>query len=302
MATLKQIHDFLLLAEELHFARAAEKLGISQAALSLEVRKLERSLGAQLFDRSDRWKIRLTEAGHAYFNRIGPLPELMKSAREAARRASRGEEGKLSVILSNAVYDAFDVGALFRRMFQRYPGVKLKIQDRLSSPQAAEMVRSGECDVGIFAYIHHASTLDGLRYIRIMESDIALALPARHPLAGKADLGFDDLRHCGFIFPAREEMPVLRRLFEEYFMAHCHTLPVIEHEAVGFRAIRQLVAAGLGVALVPGDRPDRNIVFRELPDGLRRSIVAAWDGGNHSPALRNFLSLIPTCEPAAVGA
>ena len=55
MATLKQIHDFLLLAEELHFARAAEKLGISQAALSLEVRKLEHSLGAQLFDRSDRW-------------------------------------------------------------------------------------------------------------------------------------------------------------------------------------------------------------------------------------------------------
>ena len=61
MATFKQIRNFLTLAQELHFARAAETLGISQAALSAEIRKLEQDVGCQLFDRSDRWQIRLTD-------------------------------------------------------------------------------------------------------------------------------------------------------------------------------------------------------------------------------------------------
>ena len=296
MVTLKQILDFLVLAEELHFARAAERLGISQAALSLEIRKLENSLGCSLFDRSDRWKIRLTEAGAAYRHRVRGVPGIVDGAAEAAKRAARGETGQLSIIVASTVYETYNMVGLIQRMCRKYPGVKLKIQDRISSPQAAEVVRSGECDVGIFALIHQSSTAEGLRYIPIARSDMELAFPVRHPLARKPDLRIEDLRHCSFIFPPREEAPILRRLFEEYFMARCHALPEIEHEAAGFSAIRQLAAAGLGVALVHRGAPDENLVYRPLPDGMKRSIVAAWDENNHSPALHNFLRLLEPVE------
>ena len=113
MATIKQIRNFLVLAQELHFARAAETLGISQAALSAEIRKLEHDVGCQLFDRSDRWQIRLTDAGAAYLQHISPLPELLDNAREAARRAVRGETGELSIVVANTVYDSLDVGRFF---------------------------------------------------------------------------------------------------------------------------------------------------------------------------------------------
>ena len=291
MATIKQIRDFLVLSEELHFARSAERLGISQAALSLEIQKLEESVGCTLFDRSDRWRIRLTEAGAAYRDRVRVIPDVMETAQEAARRASRGESGRLSIIVANTVYESVDIGAMLQRMAKCYPDVKIKIMDRLSSPQAADILRSGECDVGICALIHNTSPLDGLRYFSIADADMVLAFPANHPLARKPDLRIEDLRHCGFIFPPREEAPVLRQLFEEYFLLRCHSLPVIEHEAVGFSAIRQLVTAGLGIGLIPSGRPDRNIVFRELNDRIKRSVVVAWDPDNRSATLCNFLRL-----------
>ncbi|MBQ9804557.1 MAG: LysR family transcriptional regulator [Lentisphaeria bacterium] len=293
MATFKQIRNFLTLAQELHFARAAETLGISQAALSAEIRKLEQDVGCQLFDRSDRWQIRLTDAGSAYLQHISPLPELLDNAREAAKRAVRGETGELSIVVANTVYDSLDVGRLFRRMHDKYPQVKLKIQDRLSSPQSAELVRTGEFDAGLLAYFHQSSSVDGLRYKKIMDTKIAFAFPASHPLARKKHLRPEELCKCSFVMPPRAEAPLLRSNFDEFFISKCHTAPQISHEAVGLHAIRQLVRAGLGVSLIPVDNREKNIVFRSEPvSGLQRSIIIAWDGNNHSSALHNFISLV----------
>jgi len=293
MATIKQIRNFLVLAEELHFARAAETLEISQAALSAEIRKLEQDVGCQLFDRSDRWQIRLTDAGTAYLQHISPLPELLDNAREAARRAVRGETGELSIVVANTVYDSLDAGRIFRRMHEKYPQVKLKIQDRLSSPQTADLVRCGKFDAGLLAYFHQSSSVDGLRYRKIVDTRIAFAFPASHPLATKKHLKIEDLCNCSFIMPPREEAPLLRKSFDDFFMGKCHMIPQIAHEAVGLHAIRQLVRAGLGVSLIPVDNREKRIVFRpELVSGLQRSIIIAWDGNDHSNALRNFISLV----------
>jgi DNA-binding transcriptional LysR family regulator len=294
MITIKQIHNFLVLAEELHFARAAEKLMISQAALSMEIKKLESSLGCKLLDRSDRWQIRLTDAGTAYFQQIRLLPQIMDKALDAARRAERGESGKLSVVVANVVYDSFDVGALFQKMFQKYPQVKLQIQDRLASPQVAELVRSGQCDAGLMAVIHGTDMTSGLRQIKIMDSRICFALPPAHPLAHKADLKLEDLRECNFIFPPKAEAPLMRQNFENFFLRELKTTPVIAHEAVGLRAIKQLVRAGLGVAMIPYDPTEKEVVFRHIRHNMTRSISAVWDESNHSAALRNFLALIPS--------
>lgn len=295
MPTIRQIRNFLLLSSELHFARAAEKLAISQAALSSEIRKLENEIGCQLFDRSDRWQIRLTEAGQAYLQQVSALPDLLANAQESARRAARGETGTLSIAVANAVYDSLDVGAVFQNMLRKYPEVKLKILDYRSSPQVADAIRSGSCDAGLLAYIHGSTSIDGLRSVRVMDSEVAFAFPENHPLAHKPDLTVEELKNCNFIFPPADEAPLLRKHFEEFFLSHCHTLPHIVHEAVGLRAIRQLVRAGLGVALIPYDQSERKIIFRrDVAHGMRRSIIVAWENGNHSVTLHNFTATV--CE------
>lgn len=293
MITLKQITNFLALAAELHFARAAEKLGISQAALSMDIRKLEKSLNAQLFDRSDRWQIHLTEAGNTYYQHVKNIPEQLGNARQSVQRAARGESGSISIVVANAVYDSLDVGAIFKKMFTRYPGVKMKINDRQSSPQVAELVRSGQCDAGLMAHIHGLSSLAGLRKIRIMDSGMYFAFPLNHPLARKKNLSLEDLCNASFISSPRDEAPLMRRFFEEFFLSRGLRVPEVAYEVAGLRAIRQLVAAGLGVALIPFDNKEKKIVFRKVPGNLNRSIIVVWDENNHSPALHNFLSLIP---------
>ena len=107
MATFRQIEIFLQLAETLHFNRAAAELGITQAALSKEIGKLEKELNCQLFDRTDKWNIVLTAAGVIFREKISPLPGTLAEAAEFARRAGRGNSGRLSVAVANLVTTMF---------------------------------------------------------------------------------------------------------------------------------------------------------------------------------------------------
>jgi DNA-binding transcriptional LysR family regulator len=103
MATIRQIEIFLQLAENLHFGRTAEKLGITQAALSKEIRNLEQSLNCRLLDRSDKWNIQLSAAGRAYFSKVKNLPQQLDLAQKSAMRASRGETGTLAIAVTSMV-------------------------------------------------------------------------------------------------------------------------------------------------------------------------------------------------------
>ena len=89
MITFNQLKNFLSLAEILHFARAAEKLGITQAALSRDIKKLETELSSALFDRSDKWNIKLTAFGKVYYEHLKVLPEMLEKTSIPERRRNR---------------------------------------------------------------------------------------------------------------------------------------------------------------------------------------------------------------------
>lgn len=296
MITIKQIRNFTALAEELHFARAAQKLGISQAALSNEIKKLENSLGCQLFDRSDRWMIKLTDAGMIYLRQIKSIPDTMDEAGQMARKASRGETGTLSIGVAGLIYDFVNIGQLCKNMLQKYPEVKLRIYDTLVSPAAASLVHSGKCDISFFASSNISPHLQNLKCRKITDIQLAFAIPASNPLAKKADLKIQDFKHSHFILPPPEEAPRLRAHFQNFFLQHCQSSPLIVHEAAGANGSLQLVAAGLGIALTPSP-PVRenlkNVVLRHLPLGIERFTVAAWDESNTSQVLRNFIAMLP---------
>ena len=297
MVTIKQIKNFTTLAEELHFARAAHKLGISQAALSNEIKKLETSIGCQLIDRSDRWMIKLTEAGLIYLRQIKDIPDAMNEAGQMARKAARGETGTLSIGVAGLIYDFVDLGQLCKKMLQQYPDVKLRIYDTLVSPAAAALVRSGKCDISFFAISNISNTLEDLNFKKIVDIPLAFAIPASNPLARKKDLCIRDLKYSHFILPPAEEAPRLRGHFESFFLQHCQSTPLIVHEAAGSNGSLQLVSAGLGIALIPNP-PNKtilpNVVVRHIPLDIDRYTIAAWDENNTSKVLRNFIALLPS--------
>lgn len=299
MATFRQIEIFLLLADELHFGRAAERMQITQAALSKDINALEKSVGCQLFDRSDKWNIRLTNAGIAYREQIKNLPELLKNARESALRAERGKTGQLTIAVANVVYSYLPLGDLFRTMHEKYPAVKLHIRDCQGSPMVIEQLRSCKADVGFFAVNDTDLPLAGISKQNLLELPIHLAIPAGHYLARKKNLQIADLETCNFILPPRQLAPWLRKYFDDFYMANFHKNPQVEIEALGLHATRQLVTAGLGIAVV--SKPavqdgNDNIVYRPAPLDTKRVIIAGWEENNPSRILKNLLKLIPSIK------
>ncbi len=295
MATIRQIEIFLHLAQVLHFNRAAEDLNISQAALSKEIGKLETSLGCQLFDRSDRWAIRLSNAGIAYQAAVAELPEMLTSAQQMALRAARGETGEISVAIANLMYDYLELDDVLRAMHEKYPEVKIIIRDCQASPLVYEQVKNGQADIGFMAINSNGNYAEELRKIKLMELPMNLGFPQDHPMAHRKDLQISDLANCNFILPPMKQAPWLRKNFEEIFFKHCGKMPLVEQEALGIRATRQLVAAGLGIGVMvqpPGNHPRDNVIYRSLLPGFKRIIVAAWSDNNQSQTLKNFASLI----------
>ena len=293
MTTVKQLRHFLVLAEELHFAKAALQLGITQSTLSNEIKKMEAALGFNLFDRSDKWDITLTAPGKNYLQHVKDIPGMLDFAKQNALEIARGESGILSVAVSSFAYDIYNIGELCRQMRQSYPKVKLKIYDIQRSPQVAAKIHHGQADVGIFMTGNANRQSDGLKYKKLATLQMMLAIPAKHPLANKQQITIEDLKNTPFILPPREEVPVIRSFMDEYFMKHCQTLPNVSLEIIEFAGMKQLISSGHGVGLLPQKlNIPPEIILKEPPFAIPRMLIAACDENNTSPVVKNFMSLI----------
>lgn len=295
MVTLTQIRNFLVLAEELHFAKAAERLGISQSALSGEIRKLEESLQCMLLDRSDRWDIRLTASGNIYYRKLKSLPSLLEEACMDARKAARGESGILSVAVNQTLYNHINMSQIFRKMFDRYPDVRLKILD-CTSDVASQALLNGSCDVAFLSKsMLREDVIVHLQFEEMFRAPLSLVIPRTHPLASKKKLSVGDFRECSFIMPPVAEALQLREKLEQFFLEHGKFRPHVAQEARGLLATQHLVAAGLGIGILPESMqnvfPDY-IVYRKPPFTMERTVVAAWNTDNASPVLKNFLQIL----------
>ena len=295
MVTLNQLKNFLYLAETLHFARAAQKLGITQAALSRDIKKLETEISCQLFDRSDKWNIVLTASGTVYYERLKDFPGMLENARMEACKAASGETGTLRIMVHPSIYNQVDMSLVFQRMLTKWPDVKLKINDAVSD-LAAEALNKGECDVAFYSTTYFPKS-NNPHFItkEMFTTPFVLALPVNHRLAGKEKISVTDLSNCRFIMPPVEDAPEFRRHLEGMFIKEGRFTPIVAQEARGPMATLNLVAASLGVGILPATFrnvfPDR-IVLRELPFKAERTVVAAWLDNNPAPALQNFLSIL----------
>lgn len=287
---LRHLAYFVAVAEERNFTRAAERLNIAQPPLSQQIQRLEREVGGLLFHRTSR-RVELTSTGEILLDHARNVLAAADRGLESARRAARGEQGEVTVGFSGtATYDLMPFVA--RAYMNRMPNVTLHLRGELLSQQQALGINAQDLDVGIV----RAPTPTPELEMRILRTDPLMAvLPESHPLAGHRTLPLAALAPDRFIShpatpPSNMYLLVLSACEQAGFV------PTIRHEVGETASLVSLVAAGLGVAVVPASVRHLRIpgaVYRPL-DGcdVTADLSIMWREAERSAVVLTCVRLI----------
>ena len=261
MIDLRQLRQFIAVAEELHFHRAAERLNMSQPPLTATVRRLEQEIGAELLERGNR-VIRLTPAGKALLAHARLTVEQADLAVAAARDAAAGRVGTLRLTyVGSAMYGRL---AKTVRAFRRsFPRVRLELKEATTAAQVMAL-REGTSDVAVL--LPPLPDEAGLNMIPFDEDCFAIALPAAHRLVGKTDVTLADLADEPFVmWPAAEGRGFHTQVIQ--LCAAVGFVPQVVQEAHQMHGVLALVAVEIGVSVVPASMTGfraEEIVYRPL--------------------------------------
>lgn len=282
------LEAFLTVAEELHFGRAAERLHVGQSPLSQTVRKLEKELGAELFDRSTR-SVALTSAGHALLPHARLVLEELQLATSAVGSTDRQVYGRLRVSFSGALNHR-TVPIFTRAARERHPRVELTFVDRLLSGEAVHRLEQGQVDLAFIGLPYRSPDVQDV--LISVEQNYFIAR-AGHPLLAHDSVDVRQLRHEPFICPPRDRGSTMRETLTSTF----HTFgfaPIVTQEVLDPFMILSLVESGLGVSVVP------ETMLRILPNSVEHRPVTnypplrsalAWNSNHSSEALEAVLAL-----------
>jgi DNA-binding transcriptional LysR family regulator len=241
---LRHLRYAVTLAETLHFGRAAERLHLSQPPLSHQIRQLEDELRIKLFHRTKR-QVQLTEAGRMFVQEARVILAQAALAANLASRVHQGEVGQLTIGVAGPA-DAPIFIQILRRFAQKHPKVRIVLRN-ISSLDQTQAISEGRLHAGFVAMpIDDA----GLATETVMRQPIMVALPPEHPLATYERVPLKALSQEPQIMFARSNAP---RFFDAV-LAACREAGFsmnIAHEVDNLYTAYALVAAGLGVCLVP---------------------------------------------------
>jgi DNA-binding transcriptional LysR family regulator len=286
---LRRLEYFVAVAEELHFGRAAERLHVAQPPLSRQIQRLEAEVGVRLFLR-DRHGVELTDAGTALLPEARSTLAQAERAGEIARRAARGEEGVLDVGFFASI--AFSLlPQLARAYTEEHPRVELRLHD-LSSGQQLQALRSGQLDVGLMMRPNSAADLN---LETLFVEPMMVVVGEGHALAYSDGVALRQLADEPFVlFPQSQSPDLHDRLIT--LCSHAGFTPRVVQEATHMATIISLVAAGVGVSLLPCSveamgRPDVFCVPLVEPP-VNTWIAMAWPRQECSATLPPFLESV----------
>src|SRR6185436_7780062 len=287
---LRHLRYFRAVAEELHFGRAAERLHIAQPPLSQQIRQLERELGVTLLVRSTR-KVELTPAGSAYLTRAVAILDAVDDATEQAQRIAKGVEGQLAIgCVGSATYSLLP--RLVRALGETLPGIEVSVRGEMLAPAQLAALAAGEIDL---ALLRPPVPQTGLITETVRRDRLLAALPADHPLAGRHDLLVRELHDEDFIAYAGQGRSVMHSVLTAV-CADAGFVPRLRHEVMETSTLVTLVAAGLGVAIVPDPTSALDIAgvcYRPLTgDRLGVDLVAARAVQANSPLIERVLTIL----------
>lgn len=285
-----QMQSFLAVAEHLNFSKAAEQVFLSQPAVSLQIRLLEKELGVTLFERKQH-RISLTPAGRICFEHLRECAVRLDQMVERVRLADQGKLGRLRVgFISTAAVDI--VSPIVRRFRRTHPRVSLELCDGLTAALIEKLERK-ELDVAFFRMPYPPSGT--LRYVTIHEEPFRLFLPEGHPLAARRHISPGDLSGENFLMYARSSAmgyhDLLIRRLDEYGVH-----PSVIHEASDMYTLMSMVSAGMGVTIAPASIERygvSSIVVRDLEKDFPLSQIAmAFPTELSNPVTEAFLDLV----------
>ncbi|MGW6565999.1 LysR family transcriptional regulator [Streptomyces sp. NPDC054975] len=276
---------FLAVAEEGNFTRAAERLHIAQPALSAQIRRLESRLGVQLLIRTTR-TVRLTEAGRAVLERGPAALEALDEVWESARRAGRGEVGRLRLAYS-ATAGYGTVPQLVEALAARYPEIQVSAE-MTRTPDIAHAVREGRADAGV---VRAAEPVPGVRLRLLREARQGLLVSADHPLAGAEAADLADAAAYPVLVHSREANPTHYDALVDMFV-RAGRRPELVERPMAFDPTQRLLRDGRLMGLVAetskdgladwlrwipltGAPPQR--VHLALPDGPLAPVAARFE-------------------------
>jgi DNA-binding transcriptional LysR family regulator len=286
---LRHLRYFVTVAEELHFGRAAERLQMAQPPLSHQIRQLEDELGVELFHRTKR-SVQLTEVGHLFLEQARQILTQADQAVQIVQQASFGEVGRLVLgFVGSAIYSILpDTLKVFRK---RFPKVLLSLHE-MTTAGVVQALHEKRIHVGL---VRLPINDEQLIIESVLQESFIVALPESHILARETKIHLKMLANEAFILFPRH----LGSGFYDQILTMCQKAgfsPQVEQEAVQMQTIISLVAAELGVAIVPASMQNLQrvgVVYKVLAEDTPQvELGMIWHRDEKSPVLHKFLDFI----------
>ena len=289
---LRHLRYFVQVATDLHFARAAAHLGISQPPLSQQIRLLEDELGVVLLERTSR-RVALTSAGSLFLDAARRTLAEADRAVLIARRAGNGELGELNIGFNASAPFIPQVATALYAFRQRYPDVQLSLNEIAGTAQIPA-IRDGDLDLGFLRSFDSPVVPQGLTATLILRERLVVATRPDHPLATRAGLHLSDLGDQSLVVYASDRSGgFTEALFD--LMRDAGVEPRVAQHVREVSTLLGLVAAGIGVTIIAeslASLQSAGLVYTPLRDD--RATSAMWLVHADAPPLltRNFLNVV----------
>lgn len=291
--SFRQLRQFLALSQELHFGRAASRLGISQPPLSASLRQMEERLGFHLMERNSK-TVRLTPAGVVFAEHAERILNQVETARAAAAQTAQEATGELTVaFVPSMLFRYFP--AKLRAFRDNHPQVKLMLCEMNTSEQV-EALRYHRIDVG---FVHALPFPESIAH-RVIETErLVCCVPRQHRLAARSRIAIKELSGEQVLVVARDYATQYHDRIADLLQAEGIKPNTNFHVRYGFTIIA-LVAQGMGVSLVPASLARSHladVAFIEIEERQAEHDVAMiWRQGDKTNPLAAFLTRFGVSE------
>ena len=288
---LRHLRYFIAVAEELHFTRAAQRVGIAQPPLTFQIKALEKELGVQLFDRQPG-RVTLTAPGRVYLEEARAILEHIKVAAVRCRLSAQAVVGRISVGFTESASFRAEVTAALHQFRSLYPRVEMSLEEGRTGP-LMDALRQGRIDV---AFVRLPVGVDEeISFVPICTEPMVVVVPNGHRLAGRKAVRLEDLRDEPFVLYPRATRDGLPEMVISACEARGFSPHVVQHTPQISSTIN-LVASGLGISLVPAcmesSRADAVRYLRLAGSGMVASLGLAYRSSGPSPVGRNLIDLV----------
>jgi DNA-binding transcriptional LysR family regulator len=297
MLDARQLRHFIAVAEELSFARAADRLNVAQSAVSLQIKGLEEAFGARLLNRRKRAAVSLTEAGRLFLSEAVAAIRQLERAEQVGHLAARGELGQIEVGYVTSVAMNRILPSLLREYRQSHPAVQLRLT-AMDTPRQLDALAEGRLDAALIR--PRPGYAAGVAACVIHRETLCVALAADHPLARSHTLQAAELGNEAFIVP---HVATFGSHLEGLAAAGRFPIKIV-HDIGDFVTALSMAAAGYGVVLGPESMcgfgyPE--VAFRPLADFAEKvELAVAFRTAEPCPLRASAPSSIPPSRSGGV--